>query len=95
MEAANSYFNILNQSISMSFSDADLSCHIRHPHDDISVLTTTKITSTVETPLGFTTRIGGTKGKRSVSSATGGRSANSGCFCLLLIIHCIIFAIIL
>lgn len=95
MEAANSYFNILNQSISLSFSDADFSCHIRHPDDDISVLTTTKATSTVGTPLGFTTSVGGTKGKRSVSAATGGRSSNSGCFCLFLVLHCIVFAIIL
>ncbi|XP_062601635.1 uncharacterized protein LOC134263319 [Saccostrea cucullata] len=94
MEAADVYFNILNQSISLSFSDADFTCYIRHPDDDISVFTTTKSTSRAATSLGFTTSVGGPKGKRSVSSATEAVSSNSGCFVLLLVLYFIIITMI-
>ncbi|XP_061178663.1 uncharacterized protein LOC133187318 [Saccostrea echinata] len=95
MEAADAYFNILNQSISLSFRDADFTCHIRHPDDDISVFTTTKSTTRAATSLGFTTSVGGPKGKRSVSSEAEKFSANLGCFLLLRVVHFIILTMIL
>uniref|UniRef100_K1QWJ7 Uncharacterized protein n=1 Tax=Magallana gigas TaxID=29159 RepID=K1QWJ7_MAGGI len=81
MEAADTYFNILNQSMSLSFNGADFRCSIRHPHDDISVFTTTKSTTTIATSLDFTTRKGSPKGKRSVSAATDRMSAITGLEC--------------
>nr|XP_022297742.1 uncharacterized protein LOC111107065 [Crassostrea virginica] len=86
MEAANAYFNILNQSISLSFSDANFACSIRHPDDDISVFTTTKATTTKTTFSDYTTRGGRPKEKRSISSATDTPAATRWCFYVIAVL---------
>lgn len=46
LQAANVYFNILNQTISIMMRNSDFICNIRHPKDVIQVFTTTTSTTT-------------------------------------------------
>lgn len=49
LEAANVYFKIINESISLLLYNSGFSCTIRHPNDVIKVITTTTSTTTVTT----------------------------------------------
>lgn len=71
--------------MSLSFNEADFRCSIRHPHDDISVFTTTKSTTTIATSLDFITRKGSPKGKRSVSAATDRVPGIPGCLYIIVL----------
>jgi len=57
IEAANVYYNIINQSVTSLLKDVkDFTCTIRHPDDVIKVLTTTTTTSTTTMTPKYTLR---------------------------------------